>query len=191
MYIYILELEYGKYYIGKTTNPHFRLDQHFKSSASVWTSKFRPQRVISVQNGDSFDEDKFTLKYMSIYGIDNVRGGSFCQLALSDSNKTTIQQMIFGSTDSCYKCQQVGHFAKDCTVAPLKTKVSPPLISDTFSTPIYPQFYNLQSQVTERSSSSNISIRGYEVTERCRICNSNWHKTDDCEMVKCDNCIIM
>jgi predicted GIY-YIG superfamily endonuclease len=30
-FIYILELENNKYYVGKTTNPYFRLEQHFNS----------------------------------------------------------------------------------------------------------------------------------------------------------------
>ena len=29
IYIYTLQLEEGKYYIGKTLNPDFRIEQHF------------------------------------------------------------------------------------------------------------------------------------------------------------------
>ena len=32
VFIYILELENKKYYIGKTTNPQFRIESHFNSS---------------------------------------------------------------------------------------------------------------------------------------------------------------
>lgn len=31
VYIYVLKLEKGKYYIGKTLNPNFRIKQHFNS----------------------------------------------------------------------------------------------------------------------------------------------------------------
>jgi len=37
VFIYILELENKKYYVGKTTNPDFRLEKHFNNSGSQWT----------------------------------------------------------------------------------------------------------------------------------------------------------
>jgi hypothetical protein len=51
---------------------------------------------------------------MSEYGINNVRGGSFCQITLSNDNKNTILKMINGSTDKCYLCGKHGHYIKDC-----------------------------------------------------------------------------
>jgi hypothetical protein len=115
IYIYILQLEKGKYYIGKTTNPQFRLEQHFNSSGSQYTKKYTPKKVITIiPNCDNFDEDKYTLKYMEQYGINNVRGGSFCQLKLNEDNLSTIKKMINGSSDKCYICGETGHFAYDC-----------------------------------------------------------------------------
>ena len=70
VYIYILYLEQNKYYIGKTTNPGFRLEDHFNSEGSVWTKKYKPVKVIElIENCDGFDEDKHTLKYMEKYGV--------------------------------------------------------------------------------------------------------------------------
>ena len=45
VFIYILELENKKYYIGKTKNPDFRLEQHFNSTGSQWTKKYKPKRL--------------------------------------------------------------------------------------------------------------------------------------------------
>jgi hypothetical protein len=135
--ICILELTNNKYYIGKTNNPEFRLEQHlgyvqFKIDnvyfeyhithfntnlglGSAWTKKYQPTKVIKViPNCDDFDEDKYTLKYMSMYGVDNVRGGSFCQIKLDDTNIQTISRMINGSTDKCYKCGG-NHFHSVCS----------------------------------------------------------------------------
>ena len=115
LYIYVLQLEKGKYYIGKTSNPKFRLEQHFNSSGSQYTKKYTPKKVLQIiPNCDNFDEDKYTLKYMEQYGINNVRGGSFCQLKLDKDNLSTIKKMINGSSDKCYICGETGHFAKDC-----------------------------------------------------------------------------
>jgi hypothetical protein len=115
VFIYILELENQKFYIGKTTNPDLRLKQHFKSYGSQWTKKYKPKRISKIiSNCDDFDEDKYTLKYMEQYGINNVRGGSFCELKLNNNNLETIKKMINGSTDKCYICGENGHFAKNC-----------------------------------------------------------------------------
>ena len=74
--IYILELanktegkskgktEGYKYYIGKTNNPTFRLEQHFNSAGSAWTKIYPPTKVIEIiPNCDDFDEDKFLWRY--------------------------------------------------------------------------------------------------------------------------------
>jgi hypothetical protein len=51
---------------------------------------------------------------MEKYGINNVRGGSFCEIKLSDTNISTLNQMIRGVTDKCYICGRNDHFANDC-----------------------------------------------------------------------------
>jgi hypothetical protein len=69
--IYILKLENNKYYIGRTNNPKFRIENHFNNKGSYWTKKYKPINVIEVINNcDEYDEDKYTIKYMNLYGID-------------------------------------------------------------------------------------------------------------------------
>lgn len=115
MIVYVLKLKSGKYYIGKTNNPKFRLDEHFNYEGSEWTKKYEPVDVLKlIPNCDQYDEYKYTIKYMQKYGIDNVRGGSFCELELSHDNITTIKKMLKGSSDRCYNCGSTDHFVKDC-----------------------------------------------------------------------------
>ena len=115
MYIYILKLEKGKYYVGKSSKINKRLEDHFNSYGSAWTKKYKPVKVIeTINNCDKFDEDKYTLKYMEKYGVHNVRGGSFCETKLDNDNLKTINKMLDGASDKCYNCGEKGHFASQC-----------------------------------------------------------------------------
>lgn len=115
VFIYILRLEQDKYYVGKTSNPDFRIDSHFNSEGSAWTKLYKPIEVLDIiPDCDEYDENKYTQMYMSMFGIDNVRGGSFVQVKLSDADKKTLQKLINGTTDKCFKCGKSGHFASSC-----------------------------------------------------------------------------
>lgn len=115
VFIYALELNKGKYYVGKTCNPSFRMEQHFVSKGSAWTSLYTPLRMVElIPDCDDFDEDKHTIKYMKKHGVDNVRGGSFCQVVLSDEIVNTVNQMIKGGSNACYTCGECGHYTKTC-----------------------------------------------------------------------------
>lgn len=104
MFIYVLKLQQNKYYIGKTTEPNFRIDTHFNAKGSAWTKKYKPISVsVIIPNCDNYDEDKYTLLYMSKYGIDNVRGGSFVQLKLSEE----MQRILNGPNDKRFNMEKL------------------------------------------------------------------------------------
>ena len=115
VYIYILKLENDKYYIGKTNNPSFRIENHKNGTGSFWTRKYKPisvERIIP--NCDIYDEDKYTIQYMDKYGIPNVRGGSFTQFILPLKSVEIIKQMCKGANNKCFKCGESGHFIGEC-----------------------------------------------------------------------------
>ena len=113
--VYVLRLEGGRYYVGKTDNVMNRYQQHLSGSGSAWTRKYKPISLEKcIENVSSFEEDKVTKEYMSKYGIDKVRGGSYVEIELSDFHKEALKMEIWAAKDLCTQCGRPGHFAKDC-----------------------------------------------------------------------------
>jgi hypothetical protein len=114
--IYILKLREGKYYVGKSDNVQKRFEQHLEGNGSAWTKKYSPIKIEkTIPNASPFDEDRYVKEYMSKYGVDNVRGGSYTQISLGDGVTAQIEKEIRGATDKCMKCGKTGHFVANCT----------------------------------------------------------------------------
>lgn len=83
--LYVLELEHGCWYIGMSRNVDRRFKAHQKGKV-FWTSEHKPKSIYQViETGLSSDaeaaklEDELTLEYARQYGVDQVRGGGYCQ----------------------------------------------------------------------------------------------------------------
>ena len=115
LFIYVLQLEKNKYYVGKTSNPKFRLENHFTNNGSEWTKLYKPIKLLElIPNCDNYDEDKYTIKYMDKYGIDNVRGGTYSSIKLNDITKKQLVKISNSTNNRCFICSKYGHFAKEC-----------------------------------------------------------------------------
>jgi hypothetical protein len=123
--IYVLRLESEKYYVGSLfltsenleAVEHPRILKHFHGLGAEWTKLHVPIEVIQIiAPADEFEEDKQTKIHMSKYGIDNVRGGSYCEINLSNNQVYCLKKEIATAKGLCFRCNQVGHLAKTCGV---------------------------------------------------------------------------
>jgi hypothetical protein len=113
--LYVLQLESGKYYVGKTSDVARRYAEHKNGQGSEWTKIFKPVKLLETREIKSdHDENNLTKDLMQKYGIENVRGGSYSQVSLGASTFEFLERETRGNTDACFKCGEQGHFAKDC-----------------------------------------------------------------------------
>jgi predicted GIY-YIG superfamily endonuclease len=113
--LYVLQLEDDKWYVGKTDDITKRFEQHSSGKGSAWTKLYKPVKVSETRPITSIhDETNVTKDLMKKYGIDNVRGGAYCQVDLPDGIEETIRHELRSGSDKCYKCGRAGHFANRC-----------------------------------------------------------------------------
>lgn len=84
-WLYALELENGRYYVGITSkkNPYDRILQHDSGFGARWTMLYKPARVIEIrdigyatkQEAEDYEQN-LTWVYMTVYGHKRVRGGT-------------------------------------------------------------------------------------------------------------------
>ena len=114
--IYILKCTNNKYYIGKTKlDVAKRYSQHLYDKSCVFTTKYPTIEIITTyKTDDSLEENNMTKKYMILYGIENVRGGSYANLELEEWQIKSLEMEFKSADDCCYKCGGKNHFAKNC-----------------------------------------------------------------------------
>ena len=116
--IYVLECENGKYYVGKTAHLQKRFTDHLSGTGAVWTQIHRPIRILESHDATSeFHEVHITLVTMKEYGVDNVRGATWCSIELSPEELSQIDRHLISASGRCYLCQETGHMRRSC---PLK-----------------------------------------------------------------------
>jgi hypothetical protein len=119
--IYILRLVSGKYYVGRTKDPNKRIQQHFSGSGSQWSQRYQPVQLEEIiPNCDWLDEDKHTKRYMMLYGIQNVRGGSYASIELDEMQIESLVKEFHTAENRCFTCGTIGHFVTQCRVREIK-----------------------------------------------------------------------
>lgn len=102
----------GKWYVGSTSNLQRRYEQHRSGSGSGawWTRKYPPLEIVETREQHSiFDEDNITKEYMMLHGVDNVRGGAYCQITLPEYQLRALEQEFRHATGRCLTCGATDH----------------------------------------------------------------------------------
>ena len=135
-YVYVLKLEDGKFYVGKSKDVDARLREHRKGAKKwAWTAIYKP-----VQGDDAIyyrdelrhntSEDAMTIEMMSEYDIKNVRGGTYSSVILPPHHKKTLEDMKSTWEDRCFVCHEKGHFSRSCPNRPTQSRVATSGVDD-------------------------------------------------------------
>ena len=146
--VYVLELEDGNVYVGKTNRGKARLEQHIKGKGAEWTKLHKPKRVLAYfQNAKDSDEQKVTNQMIRRFGAKKVRGGNITKRKMSKSEidklnedlgfkhsksqistvKKTASNKKKTARYTCSRCGRQGHNKTQCYA---KTKISGTPISN-------------------------------------------------------------
>jgi predicted GIY-YIG superfamily endonuclease len=107
-YVYTLNLENGRKYVGMTSNLNKRINDHFNGNGAKWTQKYSPISVNSVKKVSDVScakklETKIYNKMKDYHGIEKVRGAGHTS-SIEPKKKSS----------GCYRCGRESHWIVDC-----------------------------------------------------------------------------
>jgi predicted GIY-YIG superfamily endonuclease len=117
--IYVLELDKGRVYVGRSKNVARRVQQHKDGVGPSFTAMYPPTGVLLPRLGrvsgsaEAAERDE-TLRYMHLRGIDKVRGWKYTNVLLTEAEVREIKDNIREMLNLCRRCGHPGHFAAQC-----------------------------------------------------------------------------
>lgn len=178
-HIYALLLEQNKYYVGQTNNPNLRIEQHCDGHGSAWTLKYKPIKVLFVKPSmGPFDENNTTKMLMLTYGIDNVRGGTYC--IIDDLQKELLKKELWGISNKCIRCGYDGHFINACRKK-IDVNGDKITLKSTVKRKKVEKVDNKNNDKNnDKNNNKNNVIEIKPKIKICKSCGRNSHITKDC-----------
>ena len=127
--VYVLQLQNGGYYVGKSDDIDARVQQHKSGGGSAWCRHKGGvvKEMPTVFHGSLGDisswEMNETVTQMLLHGYANVRGWEFTSCGpLSTGELDMIKHVVMGQADACRNCGNGGHFAESCLTSTVKAR---------------------------------------------------------------------
>ena len=118
--VYVLELDDGRYYVGKSHCVAGRLRQHAEGAGAACAKGYRRRVPPLTPRADDFEawERAETLARMRRHGVGRVRGWMYTAPEMSEAQRDHAYQQVCERFDLCRRCGREGHFAADCGAGP-------------------------------------------------------------------------
>lgn len=175
--VYVLKLENGKYFIGYCKNLK-NIREQLEEKEIKWIKKNPVLKILKVYNNcDKFDVDKYTKKYMELYGIDNVRGGSYYKLKLSDEIKNQLMDEMKITENKIYQEEEKTNDDE-----------SEEFIEDSFDK--IEKEFEIINKCSRCGSNEHYSYQCYvefvdeNTIRRCKKCKEYGHIKEECPITK-------
>jgi predicted GIY-YIG superfamily endonuclease len=121
--VYVLELQRGFFYVGKSHDIQRRIAQHTHGQqAALWCKKYGPMIAVHApltpekEDMDTWEMDEVIARMLK-HGFHCVRGWQILDAEenLSLRSYYTVRNLIIGKKDFCMFCGFPGHFGKNCS----------------------------------------------------------------------------
>lgn len=101
-HVYVLRLAGGRKYVGISDDPAKALVVHKEGGVSAWTDRYPPERIQHIEyRVRPADLDRYVLRYMVQYGIENVRGGTWSTVRLTEVDQRAIRRQMAQERRDC------------------------------------------------------------------------------------------
>lgn len=113
--VFVLACEKRKRYIGTYTDIQSVVQLYNSENGPEWTKKYKPVAIErTYENVNPEEEDRVTKELMSIFGINNVRGGSYSTIELTHDQKEYLERATREIVKCSPHCKDKTHYVKEC-----------------------------------------------------------------------------
>lgn len=92
--VYLLRLEQKKWYVGIEEGEDW-MERALQGEMCEWTKRYKPIEVSLIYNECSkYEIYTYIFRQMEMFGIDNVRGGTFSDVNLSNEDRCVLNRVI-------------------------------------------------------------------------------------------------